>query len=157
VRAAAPILVATVVLVACVGSDPTPIVVNNDGGSSGTSGSSGSSGGTGTRSIGCDAKTTCTGTDLCCGVGTDWIGSACKADCGGAYYLTCDDATDCTGGQVCCYKTDGGARAVASYCAASCRPEQQELQLCKPGSSECKTGSCTPLTQFSPNGLAACK
>ena len=152
---AALVFALTVVLVACVGSDPTPVVVANDGGSSGASGSSG---GSGTRSIGCDAKTTCSGTDLCCGVGTDWIGAACKADCAGAYSLACDDEADCGSGQVCCYKTDGGARAVASFCAASCRADQQELQLCKSSNpGECKTGSCTPLTQFSPNGLSACK
>ena len=138
------------VLVACVGEDATTTA-----GSSGTSGTSGTSGGTGTRSINCDAKGTCTGTNKCCGVGIDWIGSACKNDCAGAYELACDDAADCSAGQVCCYVSDGGARVKLSYCKATCATV--ERQLCKPGSSECLTGSCTPFQQHAPEGLAECK
>lgn len=109
------------------------------------------------RSVTCDAKATCSGADKCCGVGTDWIDASCKTDCGGAYSLSCDDATDCAQGELCCYVTDGGARAVASFCAASCRPEKNEMQLCAIGGpAECATGSCTPLTAFSPSGLAHC-
>ncbi len=165
----ASVVVAGAVVVACVGDDPSPAppgtTTSGDGGassssstSSTSSGGSSSSSGGGTRSVGCDAKTTCTGTDLCCGVGIDWIGASCKPDCGGAYSLRCDDAADCGQGQVCCYTTDGGARAVASFCADACRPEKSEKQLCKLGAAgECKAGSCTPLTQFSPNGLAKCE
>lgn len=143
-----------VVLVACVGDDPSPVPSGGDAG-----GSSGSSGAAGALSITCDAKTACTGSDHCCGgANHDWIGSACKPDCAGVYELRCDDATDCGAGQVCCYTTDGGARATASFCAAACRAEEKELQLCKLGATgECATGSCTTLTQFSPSGLARCK
>jgi hypothetical protein len=151
-------LVITFVVIGCVGDDPEPASSSSSSGSTSSSSSSSSSGGSGARSIVCDAKTTCTGTDKCCGVGTDWIGSACKADCGGAYSLTCDDAKDCGAGQVCCYKSDGGARAVASYCAAECRADKLEKQLCALGAAgECKTGACTPITEFSPSGLARCE
>jgi hypothetical protein len=172
-----------VLVVACTGEDPDPVpsgsvgssgAVGNGSSSSSdasTSGSgeagtadSGSSsadasdgGGSGNRSINCNATSVCTGADKCCAVGIEWTAaSACKADCGGAYELTCDDASDCGNGMTCCYKTDGGARAVASFCALTCRPEQNELQLCA-SIDECSGGkSCTPLTQFSPSGLKSC-
>jgi hypothetical protein len=137
-------------LVACVGDDPPP-----SSGSSGTSGTSGTSGGTGTRSINCDAKNVCKGTDRCCGIGTDWIGSSCKGDCAGAYELACDDAADCGTGEVCCYVSDGGARVKLSYCKSTCTGI--ERQLCKPGGSECRTGSCVPFVNHSPEGLSECQ
>ena len=140
-----------IVLAACVGDDPGPI-----SGTSGTSGSVGDSGAsTGTRSISCDAKSVCTGRNNCCGVGTDWINAKCLEDCAGAYELTCDDATDCGAGLVCCYVSDGGARAKLSYCKASCAGP--ERQLCKAGSTECRTGGCTPFVAHSPGGLAECQ
>jgi hypothetical protein len=137
-----------------VGDDPVT-TSSGSSGTSGASGDSGTSGGTGTRSINCNAKLACTGTTKCCGVGTDWIGASCKEDCTPAYELACDDATDCGGGQVCCYVTDGGARVKTSYCKAAC--EGAEQQLCKAGSTECRTGTCTPFVNRSPEGLAGCK
>ncbi len=137
-----------VVFAACVGDDPAPV-----SGSSGTSGDSGTS--AGTRSITCDAKSVCKGTNRCCGVGTDWINARCLDDCAGAYELACDDATDCGGGLVCCYVSDGGARVKASYCKASC--VGLERQLCKAGSTECVTGGCAPFVAHAPEGLAACQ
>ncbi len=166
-------LLFAVVVVGCVGDDPTPPTdtpstpdggsdagtppASDDGSDASTSTEGGSSSG-GQRSLTCNGTSTCTGTDECCGIGNDWIGASCKADCGGAYSLSCDDAGDCTDGQVCCYVTDGGARAVASYCAAKCDVSKKEKQLCAVGGSdECVEGSCLPLTEFSPNGLGACK
>ena len=142
-----------VAFVACIGDDPTP------SGSRGTSGTSGTSGSSGTVSVGinCDGLATCKGTQKCCGVARDWIGSACKADCGGAVELACDDATDCGSGLVCCSQTDGGARTTKSYCKASCAPT--EPQLCSlSGTTECAAPTtCSPYTMWSPNGIARCK
>ena len=169
-------------VVACTGSDPEIFPpngnpsTNGDGGAGGStndaggsdSGStnsttdgggsdSGDGGSLHPRSVSCDATSICTGTDKCCGQGNDWIPAVCKADCGGAYSLWCDDAKDCETGQVCCYVTDGGARATASFCAASCRPEKDEHQLCN-SATECSPPGqvCTPISEFSPSGLSRC-
>lgn len=157
--------------VACVGDEPVTVTKVPDDGSSSSNSSSGGSdssssgaidsgvetgGPSSSAAVVCEGKT-CHSPDRCCGVGTDWIDAACKPDCDGAYFLLCDDASDCGAGEVCCYTTDGGARATASFCAASCKAPQ-ENQLCKvDAKNECTAGSCSPLTMFSPSGLATCR
>jgi len=142
---ALPFLV--VLFAACVGSDP---VIN-------TTSPEGGGGGGGTRSINCDGMSTCNGTQLCCAVGVDWIGSTCKDACTG-YELGCDDATDCGPAKVCCYTTDGGARVAKSYCKAACGGGL-ERQLCATGAdNECAApATCVPFVNHSPTGLARCQ
>jgi len=153
----------SVIVVACVGNDPVATSGSSGTSGSGTSGSSGTvdsgadASGGGGRSISCDATSTCTNTQKCCGVGTDWINASCKDDCGAAYELACDDAADCGTGKVCCAVTDGGARVTRSYCKASCAAA--ETQLCDPGADkECTSpASCTPFVNWSPSGLSRCQ
>ena len=147
-----------VALVSCVGDDPK----TTNGSSSGTSGTSGASGTvqagySADRAIGCNNETECKGGQICCGTGNDWLKVSCQESCGASYKLQCDDRSDCATGNVCCMVTDLGARATNSFCQPSCSAANEQ-QLCKQGvSGECAKGTCTSLTEFSPNGLAKCK
>jgi hypothetical protein len=57
--------------------------------------------------------------------------------------ISCDDSADCNTGQICCATRHSGNNAIESVsCSSSCNGSNP-IQLCSPGTNECRSGTCS--------------